>query len=120
MKNKQLLLALGLLLAGGFFSACKQGSNLTDTMPMKTSGGSTPAHPEVCFVQQQSNSQYAIVVADSDGSHQAIVWSNANITGTGLTAGFPSWSPGNTILFDTGHSICAIDVSVNSSGVPVG
>ena len=119
MRYKLLTLFAGLLLAGVILNSCRQGSTLTDTMPMRTGsgGGTTAANPVVVYTK---NGGAAIGVMDADCSHRTVVYTGAN----GATVNTPSWSPGSSIAFRLGSGtktyIMAEDVSVNSSGIPVG
>ena len=122
MKNKLMILVLAILTTG-FFSACKESSNMLDPIPLKTSagGGSSTAHPALTFIDQTQIKHIwyqAVAVMDSDGTHTTNIYVGSDVQ-------HPCWSPnGKSIAFMENINgiqyLKAIDVSVNSSGVPVG
>src|SRR2546423_3671279 len=122
MKNL-LLAALGIFLMTAVLESCKDHSlNSTGPMPMNTSqaSSSSTANPAITYNKQNVNGQWAICVMDTDGSHQTMVWSYG-ISGSVNDGG---WSPtASSILIQSSangiDSLNAIDISVNSSGVPV-
>jgi hypothetical protein len=106
--------------------ACKQdpqSANGPQTVLPLSSGGGT-AHPAIAYRSSvttgSGHTQHtypAIGVMDSDGTHQTNVYVGTSSAGEID----PTWSPnGGSISWVLGKNIVAIDVSVNSSGVPVG
>ena len=91
--TKKLIPLSALLLAGGLFlnSCSKDGMSPTGVrqMPMTT----TTANPAWTYVSSTTiNNQvrYTIDVSNSDGTHEAILFTSASISdGTGS----PTWSP---------------------------
>ncbi|MDP4219082.1 MAG: hypothetical protein Q8916_06095 [Bacteroidota bacterium] len=115
------------VLATILFSACKQGSNLTDNMPMRTNAGSgsSTAHPAITYVSGTTLKKIfynTIAVMDTDGTHQTNVYTASSSSETDMN---PTWSPsGGSIAWKTissavSSSILTAEISVNSSGTPV-
>jgi hypothetical protein len=128
-----LLMLAGSLASGVVLTGCQQDPGSTgspSTLPLNNphgGGGSTPAHPELTWSGYQTShgtTYGAIFVADSDLTHAtAVHLSPSGNTWFGRT---PTWSSAGSICFSKGggsasapDTIEAIDVSVNSSGVPV-
>ena len=116
------------------FTGCRQDPNSTNSsMPMKTSGSSTPANPAVTYrgtvttgSGHSSATYQTIAVMDTDGTHQTNIWTASSTTDQDS---YPYWSPTGGSIVWSNHtnsvaapsgSILAIDVSVNSGGIAVG
>ena len=138
---KQLLSYASLLLfAGAFLSGCQQDPNSTGSprtqLPLSNPHGSTTAHPALVYTgavittsHKTSTTYSAIYVADTDMGNRTSVQVATTSTSSVLYGATPGWSPnGSSICFTQSgegsprhpDSIKAFDVSVNSSGVPVG
>jgi hypothetical protein len=118
-------------------ASCKQDPQSANgpqtVLPLSNGGGTTPAHPAIAYmaiITSHSSSHPAICVMDSNGSHQTVLLTSGTSGHTFGSANdfFVSWSAtGGSIAFVAatsnlslyGDSIFALDVSLNSSGVPI-
>jgi len=121
---KTLLLA-ATLAAASLLSSCSQDPQSANgpaiALHTTSAGGSTSAHPAVTYNSSTGNGgnlRKTIAVMDSDGTHQTNIYT----AGSGSESEkFPTWSAdGGSISWLKNNSVAAIDLSVNSSGVPVG
>jgi len=127
-----LLAATTVVVAASLLSSCKTDPSSANgpqaILPLNShGGGSAPAHPQLVYVGGKtiSHNQYeTIAVMDSDGSHQTTLYTApASISGTTYACAnlkAACWSPsGGSIAWLEADTIKALDVTVNSSGVPV-
>jgi hypothetical protein len=149
LMNKLLLFAAAALASASVLSSCKQDSQSPTgpNLPLSAGGSggsggtSTPAHPAVTYrgnVTIKRAGYSTIAVMDSDGTHQTNIVTAAsdgntenlvnptwNYSGTSIAysdqgAGLYVTNSNGVILGVNPSYIKAVDVAVNSSGVPVG
>ncbi len=123
----------GFLLAASLLSSCQQdpssptSSGTPFAFKNSAGGGTSTAHPAITYAATtvSHNVTYATIgVMDTDAGHQTnVVTAGSSNSTENLMS--PSWNySGASITYKdiagTASSIKAVDVSVNSSGVPVG
>jgi hypothetical protein len=126
------LLFAATLAAASFLSSCKSDPQSANgpNLPLASGGASTPAHPAVTYpsVAAVKKSNYNTVgVMDTDGTHQTNVVTAATSYETIRNTSW-NYSGGSIAYRDYGSSgnatypssIKTTNVTVNSSGVPVG
>src|SRR2546428_567994 len=110
-------------LAATAFSACSNDANTVagPTGMILRSGTTTPAHPALVYtggvvVAAHGHVTYtAIVVMDTDGTHQTSVYTSP--TSAAVDYQNDCWSPsgGSVAWVENQHTIRAVDVTLNSS-----
>ncbi|HZK76490.1 MAG TPA: hypothetical protein VFD13_06235 [Candidatus Kapabacteria bacterium] len=125
MKSTSLLAALAFA-AASLLSSCKQdGQSINGPNTVLPLNTSTPAaNPVITYVGESivhRTGYPAIAVMNADGSNKTIIYTSPS-TGTLALGENPCWSPdgGSIAWIENYDTIKAIDVSVNSHGVPVG
>src|SRR5438128_740267 len=127
-----------MLLAAAFFCSCsKDSSNIvgTNVTPFRSVTSKSSAHPALTYIGSYTkgssggNTWNTVAVMDTDGTHQTNVLIASIDEGLGDYFEFPRWSPtGGSIAYIEQNFtrqpwtwvIKAVDVTVSSSGTPVG